>query len=179
MKFFSAMIICCILLCGCSSKSEDFFSYQNRELSFECTLIYNGHENEAKISMSAPNEEGKREIIRVEYISPQIIRGYTLEKSNGQYKGKMGDIEIPFGERAAGVVQALEYVFSIEKDMLSGIETAESGMTEAEFISDTLSGKVVMNESGQLVSIIANLSNGSSISVKLKQIQPTTYNTSD
>ena len=172
MRFICATIICGILLCGCSPKAtESFFDYQNNEFSFECKLTYNGHENEVKVTMSAPNEAGERETVIVEYISPEIIKGYTLEKSGGQYKGKMGDIEIPFGERAAGVVKAIEGIFSLGEDMLSGIETAENGMTEAEFLSESVSGKVVMDENGSLSSIEASFTDGDSLEIKIKANQ--------
>lgn len=169
MKKLITFALCAALLCSCSAKNEKLFDYQDGEIEFECTLVYNGHENEAKITMSAPNEEGERETVRVEYTSPEIIGGYTLEKSNGQYKGKMGDIEIPFGERAAGVVKAIENIFFLSEDMISGIDTAENGMSEASFVCEGISGKVVMNKDGSLSSIEASFADGDSVSLRVKE----------
>ncbi|MBR6650916.1 MAG: hypothetical protein IKL36_05850 [Clostridia bacterium] len=169
MKRLISLALCCLILCSCGAKDEKFFDYQNTELSFDCVLVYNGHENEVKITMSAPNEKGERETVRVEYSSPEMIGGYTLEKSNGQYKGKMGDIEIPFGEKAAGVVKAIEKVFSLSEDMISSIETAENQMTEAAFVCEDITGKIIMNEKGELSAIEASFSDGTSVSLKIKE----------
>lgn len=168
MKKLIAFALCAILLCSCSAKNEEFFDYQDEEISFDCTLVYNGHENDVKITMSAPNENGERETVRVEYSSPEIIGGYSLEKSNGEYKGKMGDIEIPFGEKTAGVVKAIEKVFFLSEDMISSIETAENKMTEAAFVCEEITGKVIMNEKGELSSIEASFSDGDSVSLRVK-----------
>ncbi len=169
MKYIISIFLCCFILCGCTSANEEFFDYQNDEMSFQCAIVYNGHENEVKITMSAPDENGERETVRVEYISPEIISGYTLEKSGGEYKGKMGEIEIPFGENAAGVVKDLESIFSLTEDMISSIETAENGMTEAAFVCEEISGKVIMNDIGELSSIEANFDHGDSLSLKVKE----------
>ncbi len=169
MKYFVSIFLCLIFLCGCSQKTEDFFAYQKNEISFDCTLSYNGHENDVKITMSAPDEKGERETVRVEYTSPKAIKGYTLEKSGGQYKGKMGNIEIPFGEKAAGVVKAMEYIFSLSEEMLSGIDTTEEGLTQAEFACENITGKVIMNEKGELSSIEGSFADGDSICIKIKE----------
>ena len=169
MKKLICFVICAALLCSCSFDNEEFFDYQDKEISFDCTLIYNGHENNAKVTMSAPNEKGERETVRVEYSSPEMIGGYSLEKSDGEYKGKMGDIEIPFGEKTAGVVKAIERIFSLSEDMISSIETAENKMTEASFVCEEISGKVIMNEKGELSSIEASFSDGNSVSLKIKE----------
>ncbi len=168
MKKLISAAICAILLCSCSAKNEEFFDYQDEEISFDCTIVYNGHENEAKVTLSAPNENGERETVRVEYSSPEIIGGYSLEKSNGEYKGKMGEIEIPFGEKTAGVVKAIEKIFSLSEDMISGIDTAENGMTEAAFVCEEITGKVIMSEKGQLSAIEASFSDGDSVSINIK-----------
>jgi hypothetical protein len=119
--------------------------------------------------MSAPDENGEIETVRLEYTSPDTIKGYSLEKSGGQYKGKMGNIEIPFGEKAAGAVKALESIFSLSEEMLSGIDTTEEGLTEAEFACENITGKVIMTESGQLCSIEGSFADGSSISLQIKE----------
>ena len=168
MKRFISLVLCCLILSSCSAKKESLFDYQKGELSFDCTLVYNGHENEVKITMSAPNDKGERETVRVEYSSPEIIGGYTLEKSGGQYKGKMGDMEIAFGEKAAGVVKALERVFSLSEDMISGIDTAENGMSEANFVCEDITGQVIINENGELSAIEAGFSDGDSVSISIK-----------
>lgn len=169
MKKLISFALCAILLCSCSAKNEEFFDYQDEEISFDCTLVYNGHENSAKVTLSAPNEEGERDTVKVEYSSPEIIGGYTLEKSNGEYKGKMGDIEIPFGEKTAGVVKAIEKIFSLSEDMISSIETAENKMTEASFVCEEITGKVIISEKGELSAIEASFSDGNSVSLKIKE----------
>ena len=169
MRFLSILMICCLLLCSCQGESVEFFDYQNAEMTFECTLVYDGHENGAKITMSAPNENGERENICVEYTEPAIIGGYTLEKADGKYIGKMGGIEIPFGEKTAGVVWLIERIFNLDEEMLSDIKTAENGMTEAEFITEDMGGKVITDENGSLYAIEASFSDGHSISIVLKK----------
>ena len=168
MRFFSIILVCLVFLCGCNGNNENFFDYQQGEIELECTLVYDGHENGVKIKMSAPNESGERENICVEYTDPSLICGYTLEKSNGKYIGKMAGIEIPFGEKTAGVVRLLEQLFSLDEDMISAIEAADNSMTEATFIAEELSGKIVRDAEGNLKKLEASFSDGHSISLNIK-----------
>ena len=161
-------VFMCILLCSCGASKESFFDYQDTELELDCTLIFDGHENEARVTLSAPNEEGERENIRVEYTSPAIIGGYVLEKSGGEYKGKMGSVEIPFGNTVAGVVKKLESAFSLSEDMISDIKAAENGMTEVTVISEEISGKITTDQSGALSSVTLSFSDGHTLSVIIK-----------
>ncbi len=159
------LLFICIILCACSQSKESFFDYQASEISFECTIIYDGHENEARITMSAPDEEGQRENIRVEYISPAIIGGYVLKKSNGEYKGKMGSVEIPFGDTVSGVVKKAEQAFALSEDMISDIKAADNGMTQATVASEELSGTVMTDADGILRSVELSFSDGHSLSI--------------
>ncbi len=168
MRFFSIILICCLLLSACGGKNEEFFDYQDREIELDCTLVYDGHENGVKITMSAPNENGERENICVEYLEPAIIGGYTLEKADGKYFGKMGGVEIPFGEKTAGVVKLIEQVFALDEEMISGVKAAENGMTEATFICEEISGKIITDAKGEPSKITASFSDGHSIEINIK-----------
>ena len=168
MRFLSIFVICCVLLCSCNASEAELFDYQDKEMEFECTFVYDGHENGAKITMSAPDENGERADICIEYKEPAIIGGYTLEKTDGKYIGKMGGVEIPFGEKTAGAVMLVEKLFALREDMISSIATAENGMTEAQFVSEDMRGCVTMREDGQLHSIEAAFSDGHNISITMK-----------
>lgn len=163
------MLLCIILLCSCTANTENFFDYQDGELSFDCTVVYNGNENEAKIYLSAPNEEGERETVTVEYTSPAVIGGYVLEKSGGEYKGKMGGVEIPFGSAATGIVKKLEAAFSLNEDMISDIKAAENGMTEVTVISEDISGKVATDAEGVLSRIELSFADGNTLTVNINR----------
>ena len=169
MRFFSLILVICMLFCSCKAEKKEIFDYQDGEIELDCTLTYNGHENGVKIYMSAPNENGERENIKLEYTEPSIIGGYTLEKADGKYFGKMGGVEIPFGDKTAGAVKLLEQLFSLDEDMVSGISSAENGMTNVDFISDGISGKIITDENGVPVSLDATFSNGYSLSLKIKK----------
>ena len=147
MKRFIPMLLCIILLCSCTANTENFFDYQDGELSFDCTVVYNGNENEAKIYLS----------------------GYVLEKSGGEYKGKMGGVEIPFGSAATGIVKKLEAAFSLNEDMISDIKAAENGMTEVTVISEDISGKVATDAEGVLSRIELSFADGNTLTVNINR----------
>ena len=167
MKRFVSVLICIITLVSCADTHVSFFDYQRAEFDFECTLTYDGNENKAHIVLSSPDESGTRETVSVEYLSPSIIGGYILEKSGGSYKGKMGDIEIPFGAKAAGVVKKIESAFSLSEDMISDIVAADNGLTEATVISPDLSGKVITDPDGTPVKIELSFSDGHTLVIDM------------
>ncbi len=163
MRLLAVFFVCSVLLCSCSSNNTGFFDYQDNEFDLQCTLSSDGHESNVKITMSAPNESGQRDTVRVEYISPEIIGGYTLEKSNGEYKGKMGNVEIPFGTKTAGIVKRIEAAFALTEDMISDIKAADNGLTEATVISPDISGKISLNPDSSLHRIELSFSDGHSL----------------
>ncbi|MBQ7836877.1 MAG: hypothetical protein IJ389_06435 [Clostridia bacterium] len=160
-------LLCVIFMVSCDVTHTNFFDYQNSDFCFDCVLVYDGNENEAKITLSAPDENGVRETVSVEYISPSIIGGYILEKSGGTYKGKMGDVEIPFGEKTAGIVKKIESAFSLSEDMISDIVAADNGLTEATVISPDLSGKVITDSDGTPVKIELSFSDGHTLVIDM------------
>ncbi|MBQ8474915.1 MAG: hypothetical protein IJ499_04565 [Clostridia bacterium] len=153
-----------VLLCSCGRQEEArFFDYQDGEIDLECVIVYNGHENKVEIAASAPDESGVREKISVRYVSPEMIEGYTLEKNGGEYVGKMGSVEIPFGETVAGVVKYIDMAFSLNEDMISNITAAENGLTEATVLSEELSGTVTTDSNGAPIKLDLSFSDGKTL----------------
>lgn len=169
LSVFAALIICVMAISGCK-KNDDarFFDYQEGKIELDCVLVYNGHENNVKISASEKNEKGEREYVSVKYETPEIIGGYVLEKSGGQYVGKMGEVEIPFGETVVGAVKYVETAFDLSEDMISQITSSENGMTEATVLSEEVSGKVIIDKKGHLSHLELSFADGKTLGISKK-----------
>lgn len=158
----------CILvlsvLCGCASKTENLFDYQNNAADYPATLQIGGETFEVVIHLDAL-EDGIRNSAAIEYLSPEEIKGYTVLRRGDEHYSRVGDVDIPVTAESLPQLVWVEKLFSLCSDDVSSLDVDSDGNTVVTADADGREVTVVYLPDGSLSSM--ETSDGS-LSLKFK-----------
>ena len=152
-RLFLFIIIISLILSSCHT-AEKIFEYQDAGGVYEGEISYLGEEFSVIITLS-PLDEGKRESVQIEYLTPESLAGYKVKRVGDEYFAVVSDLEIPVTSTSLPQLSYTDALFSLSDGDVSSVEADGEGNTVVrvscgEFGADAVA---VFNSDGKILSL--------------------------
>ncbi|MBQ7968197.1 MAG: hypothetical protein IJ292_00035 [Clostridia bacterium] len=162
--FFVLTII--LSVCGCNQAEHPFLAYQNEDFEAKGTLSVNGEKYSVLLTK-------KTDVYKLEYLSPDTLKGVSIEKNNDGFFYKVGSITLPISEQA-NVSARLPSFFNLTKQELvsTRADTVNGAKVQlANFKKDDIDINIVLSKQTDLPLRFEATANGSNIIFNISEFK--------